>query len=407
MSQPASSPAPGLGSRQARGPLSGLLVADFSRVLAGPYCTMLLADLGADVIKVESPAGDDTRRWMPPTTDAGVSTYYLAINRNKRSVALDLNEADDLAAARELAHRADVFVENFKPGGLARFGLDYESVRATNASIVYASISGFGSCGGKHLPGYDLMVQAMSGLMSLTGDPEGPPYRSGISVFDVIAGLHTTIGVLAALNHRTHTGEGQYVQASLMASALSGMVNQTSAYAAGGVVPFRMGNAHPSLYPYEPLPTGAGDLIVTAGNDTQFRKLCEVLGAPHLAEDRRFAHNADRTANRHQLRPLLIERLAGRAAAAWFGDLIAAGVPCGPINTVDQGIAFAAEVGLDPLVSAGSGPNAVQTIRHPLIFSVTPPRYDLPPPALDEHGDDIRAWLDQATTDQVASRQTG
>jgi len=380
-------------------------VADFSRVLAGPYCTMLLGDLGADVIKVESPAGDDTRRWMPPTTNAGVSTYYLAINRNKRSVALDLNHVGDLASARELARRADIFVENFKPGGLARFGLDYDAVRATNASIVYASISGFGAHGGEHLPGYDLMVQAMSGLMSLTGDPQGPPYRSGISVFDVIAGLHTTIGIMAALSHRAHTGEGQHVQVSLMASALSGMVNQTSAQVAGGVVPFRMGNAHPSLYPYEPLPTGDGELIVTAGNNTQFRKLCEVLGAPQLAQDPRFAHNANRTANRDQLRPLLIERLAGRPAAGWFGDLIAAGVPCGPINTVDQGIAFAAEVGLDPVVSTGSGASAVPTIRHPVTYSATPPRYDLPPPALDEHGDDIRAWLGKSFSDRAAEAE--
>ncbi len=380
-------------SQAVPGPLSGLVVADFSRVLAGPYCTMLLADLGADVIKVESPAGDDTRRWTPPETSDGVSTYYLAINRNKRSVALDLTDAADLAAARELARRADIMVENFKPGGLARFGLDYESVRPFNASIIYASISGFGAGGGRHLPGYDLMVQAMSGLMSLTGDPSGPPYRSGISVFDVIAGLHTAIGILAALNHRARTGDGQYIEASLMASALSGMVNQTSAYAAGSVVPFRMGNAHPSLYPYEPLPTGAGDLIVTAGNDSQFRKLCEVVGAPQLADDPRFARNADRTANRYQLRPLLIERLAERPAADWFSALIAAGVPCGPINTVDQGIAFATEVGLGPVVTAGSGAAARPVIRHPLTFSATPPRYDLPPPALDEHGDEIRAWL--------------
>ena len=396
------------------GPLSGLLVADFSRVLAGPYCTMLLADLGADVIKVESPAGDDTRRWTPPATSAGVSTYYLAVNRNKRSVALDLNDPGDLASARELARRADVMVENFKPGGLARFGLDYPSVMAGNASVVYASISGFGSGGGSHLPGYDLMVQAMSGLMSLTGDPDGPPYRSGISVFDVIAGLHTAIGILAALNHRAATGDGQHVEASLLASAMSGMVNQTSAYAAGGVVPFRMGNAHPSLYPYEPLPTGDGDLIVTAGNDGQFRKLCELLGVPELAADPRFAHNEDRTANRHLLRPMLIERLASRPAADWFGDLIAAGVPCGPINTVDQGIAFAEEVGLDPVVSTGQGAAAIPTIRHPLTFSATPPRYDLPPPALDEHGPQIRAWLSagqdgagQDGADQDSSPQTG
>ena len=395
-------------SQGAPGPLSGLLVADFSRVLAGPYCTMLLADLGADVIKVESPAGDDTRRWTPPQTADGVSTYFMAINRNKRSVALDFAEPAGLAAARELARRADILVENFKPGGLARFGLDYESVRSANPAIIYASISGFGSGGGSHLPGYDLMVQAMSGLMSLTGDPAGAPYRSGISVFDVIAGLHTTIGILAALNHRASTGEGQQIQASLMASALSGMVNQTSAYAAAGVIPFRMGNAHPSLYPYEPLPTGDGDLIITAGNDAQFRKLCDVLGAPHLADDVRFARNADRTANRDDLRPLLTELLAKRTAADWFGALIAVGVPCGPINTVDQGIAFATQIGLDPVVTAGSGRAARPTIRHPLSFSATAPRYDLPPPALDEHGDDIRSWLSKLSDNgrQVTDGQT-
>jgi crotonobetainyl-CoA:carnitine CoA-transferase CaiB-like acyl-CoA transferase len=375
------------------GPLAGLLVADFSRVLAGPYCTMLLADLGADVIKVESPAGDDTRRWVPPVTQDGVSTYYLAINRNKRSVALDLTEAGDLAAARELARRADVLVENFKPGGLARFCLDYESVAATNPAVVYASISGFGAGGGAGLPGYDLMVQAMSGLMSLTGDPDGPPYRAGISVFDVITGLHTAIGILAALNQRTTTGLGQHVAASLMASALSGMVNQTSARAAGGVTPFRMGNSHPSLFPYEPLPTATDDLIVTAGNDAQFRKLCEVIGAAHLADDPRYARNADRTENRAELRELLAERLTTRPAMDWFRELIAAGVPCGPINNVAGGLEFAEEIGLNPVVLAGQGDSAVPTIRHPLEFSASRPRYDLAPPALDEHGEQIRAWL--------------
>jgi len=375
------------------GPLKGLLVADFSRVLAGPYCTMLLADLGADVIKVESPAGDDTRRWVPPVTDAGISTYYLAINRNKRSVALDLGSPDDLEAARELVCRADVLVENFRPGGLAKFGLDYESVAVSNPRLVYASISGFGAGGGKDLPGYDLMVQAMSGLMSLTGDPDGPPFRAGISVFDVMTGLHTAIGILAAINHRTRTGRGQHVEASLMASALSGMVNQTSAEVAGNVTPFRMGNSHPSLFPYEPLPTGDGYLIVTAGNDVQFRKLCQVLDAEHLADDPRFARTGARTAHRAELRELLVERLATRTAAEWFRALIGVGVPCGPINNVAQGVAFATEIGLDPVVLAGHGTAAVPTIRHPLEFSASPPRYELPPPGLDEHGAEIREWL--------------
>ena len=393
MSDPVPERPPAPPGNRPAGPLSGLLVADFSRVLAGPYATMLLADLGADVIKVESPGGDDTRQWVPPVTADGRSTYFLAINRNKRSVALDLKDPRDLGLARELARRADVFVQNFKPGGLARFGLDYESVRAANPAIIYASISGFGSGGGKDLPGYDLMVQAMSGLMSLTGDPSGPPFRAGISVFDVIAGLHTTIGVLAALAHRNSTGEGQHVEASLLASALSGMVNQTSAWVAGGVVPFRMGNAHPSLFPYEPLPTGDGELIVTAGNDAQFARLCEVIGAPDLPADPRFARNEGRTEHRDELKPLLAERLKTRTAAEWFRDLIAAGVPCGPINTVDGGVAFAAEVGLEPVVQAGSGGAAVPSVRHPLTFSRTPPRYDLPPPQLDEHGEQVRAWL--------------
>src|SRR5690349_11134405 len=260
---------------QRPGPLDGLLIADFSRVLAGPYCSMLLGDLGATVIKVESPAGDDTRNWLPPDHD-GVATYYMAINRNKRAITLDFNDPTDLQLAYELASRADIFIENFRPGGLKRFKLDYDSVKQLNDSIIYASISGFGTAQGASLPGYDLIVQAMSGLMSLTGDPDGPAFRAGISVFDVMAGLHTTIGILAALNYRNHTGEGQHIEVSLLATALSGMVNQSTAYVAGGVVPTRMGNAHPSLFPYEPLPTADLELVIAAGNNGQFGKLCEL-----------------------------------------------------------------------------------------------------------------------------------
>ena len=340
---------------QAEGPLAGLLVADFSRILAGPYATMLLADMGAEVVKVEGPGGDDTRTWQPPVRD-GISTYYLGVNRNKRSIALDLRDAGDLAAAHELARRADVFIENFKPGGLARFGLDYEATSAANPAVVYASISGFGSGPkGASLPGYDLIVQAISGLMSVTGDPGGEPYRAGVAVFDVISGLHATIGILAALNHRHETGRGQHVEVSLLASAMSGLVNQTSAYVAGGVVPFRMGNSHPSLFPYEPLPCADGELIITAGNDLQFRKLAQILGVPELPDDPRFGRNEDRTANRDELRPLLVERLRTRTKLEWFRELSAAGVACGPINTIDQGVAFADEVGLDPVVSVGQG----------------------------------------------------
>ncbi|SDR24296.1 CaiB/BaiF CoA transferase family protein [Thermostaphylospora chromogena] len=376
----------------ARGPLSGLLVADFSRVLAGPYATMLLADLGAEVVKVESPSGDDTRAWRPPERD-GVATYYLGVNRNKRSVSLNLKDPADLRLAHELAARADIMVENFKPGGLAGFGLDYASVSERNPAVVYASISGFGSGGGASLPGYDLIVQAVSGLMSLTGPPDGPPYRAGMSVFDILAGMHAAIGVLAALHHRNATGRGQHIEVNLLASALSGMANHTSAFLAGGTVPHRMGNAHPSLFPYEPLPTADGELIIAAGNDGQFRRLCEALGAPELIDDPRFATTPDRTANRERLRPLLVELLSKRTAAEWFRELTAAGVPCGPINTIDGGVALAEEVGLEPVVRVGEGESAVPMMRNPIWFSRTPPSYRLPPPGHDEHGEEIRAWL--------------
>jgi len=369
-----------------RGPLSGIVVADFSRVLAGPYCTMLLADMGAEVIKVESPAGDDTRQWMPPRR-GDVGTYFLAINRNKRSIALDLASSSDVPVAHALSARSDVFIHNFKPGGLTRFGLDYDAVAARNPAVIYCSISGFGSS--SSLPGYDLLVQGVSGLMSLTGGPSSPPYRSGISVFDVMTGLHSAIGILAALHHRSETGEGQHIETNLLSTALSTMVNQTSAYVAGGVVPQRMGNEHLSLFPYEPLPTGEGELIVVAGNDGQFRRLCKALEVPELADDPRFSTVERRNENRATLRPLLLERLATRTAQEWFGVLSAAGIPCGPINDVRGGVELAQELGLDPVVEAGDVP----TVRNPVRMSATPPRYDLPPPALNAHAAEIRAWL--------------
>lgn len=377
-------------------PLSGILVADFSRVLAGPYATMLLADLGAEVVKVESPQGDETRTWQPPVRGAD-STYYLGINRGKRSVALDLRDEHDRGLARELARRADVLIENFKPGALAKFGLDAASVLAINPGVVYASISGFGSGPGKDVPGYDLMVQAISGLMSLTGDTDGPPYRAGVAVFDVMAGNHAAIGILAALRHRDATGEGQHVEVNLLSSALTGLVNHSSAYVAGGVVPYRMGNAHPSVFPYEPLPAADKDIIVAAANDGQFRRLCEVLGIPEVADDARFTRNGDRTANREQLRPLLVERLAQRKAEEWFELLVAAGVPCGPINTIDGGFAMAERFELEPIVTVGAGDRAVPTTRHPIRLSRTPAVHELPPPDLDEHGEELRAWLSTPT----------
>jgi crotonobetainyl-CoA:carnitine CoA-transferase CaiB-like acyl-CoA transferase len=363
-------------------------VADFSRVLAGPYATMMLADLGADVIKVESPAGDDTREWVPPRR-GDVGTYFLGVNRNKRSIALDLADENDNAVAHELSARADIFIQNFKPGGLKRFGLDYDSVAARNPAVIYSSISGFGAGKGAALPGYDILAQGVSGLMSLTGGPDTPPFRSGISVFDVFTGLHTALAILAALHHRDLTGQGQHIETNLLSSALSAMVNQTSAYVAGGVIPHRMGNAHLSLFPYEPLATGDGDLIIAAGNDRQVRRVAEVLGAPELADDERFSSVGLRNVNREELRPLLLERLARRSAQEWFGLLSEAGIACGPINDVKGGVELAESLGLEPVALAGDIP----TVRNPIRLSKTPPRHELPPPALNADGDAIRSWL--------------
>ena len=374
-------------------PLEGLLVADLSRVLAGPYCSMLLADMGATVIKVESSAGDDTRTWVPPTKD-GVATYYMSINRNKKSIVLDFGNPDDLALVKKLVSKADICLENFKVGGLKKFGLDYESVSVDNPSLVYLSISGFGTAEGAWLPGYDLIVQAVSGLMSLTGEPDGPPFRAGISVFDVMAGLHGTIGVLAALNQRAQTGKGQHVEVNLLSSAMSGLVNQTAAYTAAGVVPFRMGNAHPSLFPYEALPTKDRDLIIAAGNDKQFRALCGVLGLDDVAQDPRFAINADRTKNREELRPYLLEKLAEWNSDDLFIELNKVGVPCGPINSIGDGVELAEKLGLRPRVTVGEGDREVTLVRNPITFSDGELDYRLPPPTLGEHSDEIRNWLE-------------
>lgn len=377
------------------GPLEGLLIADFSRILAGPYATMLLADLGATVVKVEGPKGDDTRTWMPPEHD-GVATYYTSVNRNKRSIVLDLKDPVDLELAKTLIQRSDVMIENFKPGQLKRFGLDFDTAAGINPHLIYASITGFGDKSvGATMMGYDLMVQAMSGLMSLTGSPDDVAYRAGISVFDIMAGMHATIGILAALQERHQSGKGQHVDVSLMASALSGLANHTGAYVLAGVVPYRMGNAHPSLFPYEPLPTKTGDLVVIAGNDSQFRALAEALGAPQLADDPDFARNELRTMHRERLRPILVELLQAKSAEEWFEVLTAANVPCAPIATVDQGLNLAASFGLEPTVEVPTQRGPMEMIRNPIGLSRTPPSYRRGSPALGEHSEEIRAWLTQ------------
>lgn len=361
---------------------------------------MLLADLGATVIKIESPDGDETRSWRPPVHE-GESTYYLSVNRNKHSVVLDLRDPADLEIARQLADRADVLIENFKPSGLARFGLDYDAVAATNPRIVYASITGFGTAAGATLAGYDLLVQAMSGMMDLTGSPGSEPYRSGVAVFDVITGLHTALGVLAALHHRHESGVGQHLELNLMSSALSGLVNQTGGYAIGGVVPHRMGNAHPSIYPYEPVRTADGQLVLAVGNNRQFARLCEAIGVGDLIDDPRFVTNQQRSAYRDELRPLLVRGLSGRTAAEWYEILSPLGVPCAPILDVRGGVQMAIDLGLEPVVA--TGPSGLPGVRHPVEFSVTPATYDYEPPTLDSAGDRVRGWL-AATSTAVPDR---
>lgn len=377
---------PGVGQEpgsHATGPLAGLLVADFTRVLAGPYCTMLLGDLGATVVKVEGPAGDETRQWMPPSRD-GEATYYLSVGRSKRGVTLDLTDAADLTTAKALTARADVVIENFKPGGLERFGLDYDMVRAENAGVVYASISGFGS--GSDLPGYDVLAQALSGLMSITGTPDGEPTKAGVAIVDVVTGLHAAVGILAALRHRDLTGEGQHVEVNLLSSALSALTNQSGAFALAGVVPQRLGNDHPSIYPYGPFPTADGHIVIACGNDGQFARLCAALA---LAVDPQFATARERTLHRDALRPLLEKALAARAARDWYDVLTAAGVPCAPILDVGEAFAWADGLGLAPIAEAGQ--ERMPGVRHPITFSATPAAYPFAPPAPDAD----RAWLQE------------
>ena len=374
----------------ARTALDGVLVADFSRVLAGPYATMLLADLGADVIKVERPgSGDDTRAWGPPWSADGESTYFLGVNRNKRSVALDLGTPAGLANGLELARRADVVVENLKPGGMDRLGLGYDDVRAVNPGIVYASITGFGRGAGADLPGYDLLVQAVGGLMSVTGPEAGHPTKVGVALVDVITGLHAVIGIQAALRHREHTGEGQRVEVNLLSSLLSALVNQTSGYAVAGVVPQIMGNRHPSIAPYETLQAADKPLVLAVGNDRQFAALCVVLGRPELSEDQRFVTNPQRVAHRDALADELTAALSTRPADDWFGDLTAAGVPCGPINDIAAAVDLASSLGLAPVVDAGGVPS----VADPLTLSATPVRYDRRPPAVGADSAEVLRWL--------------
>jgi len=367
--------------------LGRLRILDFSRVLAGPLATMTLADLGAEVTKVERPGtGDDTRSWGPPHDAQGEATYFQAVNRNKRSIVLDLGDTDDLAEARRLALESDVIVENFRPGVMVKLGLGYESLAEAKPGLIYCSITGFGGSGaGAELPGYDLLVQALGGLMSITGEPDGEPLKVGVALVDVIAGLYAAVGILAALEHRRESGEGQLVEVDLLSALLAGLVNQSSAYTVAGVVPGRMGNRHPSIAPYELLRCKEGELVLAVGNDRQFRELCEVLGEPDLAENGRFATNPARVANRDALKPLLERALASRPAPEWVKLLSARRVPAGVVNDVGAAFEFAEQLGLDPIVEIPrEDGDPIRLPRSPIKLSKTPAIYRRPPPRLPD-----------------------
>lgn len=370
--------------------LEGLLVADFSRVLAGPLCSQTLADLGADVIKVERPgSGDDTRQWGPPFVEQG-STYHLGLNRGKRSLVLDLRDTADQRLARELCARADVVVESFRPGTMQRLGLGYETVRADNPAVVYTSISAFGSGdAARELPGYDLLVQAMSGYMSITGEADGRALKPGTALADMITGLYATIGTLAAIEARRRTGEGQLVEVSLIDSALASLLNLGSSFLNTGEIPARMGTQHPSIAPYETFRAADREIALAGGNDAIFGRLCDVIGRPDLASDARFVTNAARVAHRDELADELESAFAAGTANEWADRLNAAGVPTGPVNDVGEAYAFAERLGLDPVTEL----DGVRTARSPLRMAGTPARPERRPPRLGEHDAELRAWL--------------
>lgn len=376
-------------------PLAGVIVADFSRVLAGPLATMTLADLGARVIKVERPgSGDDTRQWAPPLSKTG-ATYFESVNRNKESIVLDLNDPDDQALARELACRADVLVENFKPGGMEKLGLGYESLARDNPGLVYASISGFGSSGGRDLPGYDFIAQALGGLMSITGDQNGAPYKVGVALVDVLTAKDATIGILAALTARNSSGKGRRVEVNLLSSLQGALANQGQAYLGAGVLPKRLGNDHPSIVPYQLLATADDPVAVAAGNDAQFARLCEAIDSPELAVDPRFATNSARVMHRRELVPLLEAGLSGAGAEAWQDKLVAFGVPAGRVASIGEGLDYAEALGLNPTIAVhdADGATVGRQIRHPITWTPALTPRTQAPPALGEHTHDVLSWL--------------
>jgi crotonobetainyl-CoA:carnitine CoA-transferase CaiB-like acyl-CoA transferase len=404
----------------APGALHGVRVLDLSRVLAGPWCTQTLADLGADVIKIERPgSGDDTRGWGPPFLpgrdghDTAEAAYYLGANRNKRSVTVDIATADGQALIRHLARQSDVFVENFKVGDMARYGLDAATLRAINPRLVYCSITGFGQTGPyRDRAGYDYAIQGMGGLMSVTGErddlPGGGPQKVGVAVADLFTGMYATVAILAALRHRDATGEGQVIDMALLDAQVAMLANLGSNYLVTGKAPVRAGNAHQNIVPYQVFEVADGHLILAVGNDGQYRKFCEVAGCPELAEDPRFASNSDRVRHRAALVPLLAERMRSRSRADWLTALEAAKVPCGPINSLD-------EVFADPQVLARRMTVAVEhpfsdelrLVASPMKLSATPVSLRRAPPLLGQHTDEVLSAAGLTSDEILRLRERG
>jgi formyl-CoA transferase len=371
-------------------PLTGIRVLDLSRVLAGPYCTMVLGDLGADLIKVESPQGDETRGWGPPFAE-GESAYYLCVNRNKRSIIVDFKTEEGQAVVHELIKKSDVLVENFRPGTLARFELDFESVSELNPNLIYCSITGFGQTGPlRDKPGYDFMIQAIGGLMSITGEPDGAPTKVGVAVADLFAGQNAVIAILAALQARTQTGRGQHLDISLFDSQVAMLANVASNYLIAGNLPKRYGNAHANIVPYQSFQASDAWFVIAVGNDRQFEKLCGVIGKRGLVSDERFGLNSERVKNREELISILSPIFLTRTANEWLLLLEKEGIPCGPINTLDKVFSLP-QVGAREMVVPMQHKEIrdLRLVGSPLKFSETPVEYRLPPPRLGEHTEEV------------------
>jgi crotonobetainyl-CoA:carnitine CoA-transferase CaiB-like acyl-CoA transferase len=401
------------------GPLSGIRVFDLSRILAGPTCTQLLGDLGAEVIKIERPgAGDDTRKWGPPYLrgkdgkDTDEAAYYLSSNRNKRSVTVDISKPEGQALAKKLIAKCDIMIENFKVGDMARYGLSYADLKDSHPRLVYCSISGFGQTG-PYAPraGYDLLAQGIGGIMSITGEPDRPPMKVGVGIADVMCGMYATVAILGALHHREKTGQGQYIDLALLDSQVAWLINVGLNYLTSGKVPQRVGNEHPNIVPYNVLPASDGFIILAVGNDAQYQKFCDFAGAPELAKDPRFLTNADRVRNRREIYEMLPAVTRRKKQAEWIDGLAKLGVPCSPVNNVEQ-------VFEDPQVRQRgmkitmphplSASGTVDLIGNPIKFSETPVDYRLPPPFCGQHTQDVLGELLQMPEAEIeALRQRG